>query len=137
MFTSECPNDKCEIPNPIDTNTIEEIGTQTYSLNKAVTVFHNTDLESIIFTAKKGMEDFRYKYDKYDRITNATNIPIYKVINADKHFKSNYQGYIGVAPYQDTEVNKVKSFIYNLKLQGLIDHIVISMYVEMDEGNTS
>jgi hypothetical protein len=81
-----------------------------------VTVFHNTDLDSIVFTAKKGIEDFRYKYDKYDRITNATNIPIFKVIGADKHFKSNYQGYIGIAPYQDTYSNKLKSFIYHLKL---------------------
>ena len=116
MFTNECGGDKCEIPNPIDTNTITNVdNNRQFSLNDKKTVFHNTDLDSVIFTAKKGVEDFRYKYDKYNRITNATNIPIYKVIDADKHFKSNYQGYIGIAPYQAGEANKERSFIYNLK----------------------
>lgn len=115
MFTNECGSDKCEIPNPIDTNTITNVGDNTYTLSDKKMVFHNTDLDSIVFTAKRGTEDFRYKYDKYDRITNATNIPINKVTGADKHFKSNYQGFIGIAPYQSGEANKDRSFIYNLK----------------------
>ena len=65
--------------------------------------------------AEKGTEDFRFQYEKYDRITNATDIPIFSIVGANKKFSSDYQGFIGIAPYADQYTNKVKSFIFNLK----------------------
>ena len=61
------------------------------------------------------MEDFRFKYDKFERITNVTNVPVFSITGSDKTFTSSYQGYIGIAPYQDQYTNKIKSFIYHLK----------------------
>lgn len=102
-----------------------------------MTIFDKTDLQEISFSAQKGSEDFRFQYEKYDRITNVTDIPIFSIVGASKKFQSDYQGYIGIAPYANQYTNKVKSFIFNLKQKNLIDHIVIAMYVEMEQGNSS
>ena len=49
-------------------------------------VFDTTKLRSVTFTAQKAREDFRFKYDMYDRITNVTSMQVFSIVGADNLF---------------------------------------------------
>lgn len=49
-------------------------------------VFDTTKLRSVTFTAQKAREDFRFKYDEYDRITNVTSMQVFSIVGADNLF---------------------------------------------------
>lgn len=58
------------------------------------------------------------------------------VTNANNPFTSNYQGYIGLAPPVSI-MNKQTSLLSQAKDEGLIDHMVFSLYTDLDQSMQS
>jgi hypothetical protein len=52
-----------------------------------------------------------------------------KLTTSGQVINSIYNGYLGLAPYTGY-LGKKYNFMYQLKEQGLIDHIVFSIYVD-------
>ena len=49
--------------------------------------------------------------------------------NGEVSFRSDFSGYIGIAPWSSEDPNGQDNFLYQLKNQGLIDHMTVSFYV--------
>lgn len=54
-----------------------------------------------------------------------------------KRFTSKTDGFMGLAPYTSLPDQKERNFMYQLKQNGYIDHIVFSAYLSMGYGNTT
>ena len=48
-----------------------------------------------------------------------------------------YNGYIGIAPYSYNLDNRHQNFLWQLKKDKKIDHMIVSFYVKMEAGNSS
>ena len=51
--------------------------------------------------------------------------------------KSKFNGFVGIMPYTSTTESRYEeSFLYNLKRDGIIDHIIVSFYVNNETGKS-
>lgn len=59
-------------------------------------------------------------------------------IQASKHlsFETGYSGFIGIQPYTFDETRKEENFMWQLKNQGLIDHLTVAFYSVSDDKDT-
>lgn len=48
-----------------------------------------------------------------------------------------YNGYIGIAPYAQDYNKRKENFLWQLKQDKKIDHMIVSFYVKMESGNSS
>ena len=62
---------------------------------------------------------------------------VLSVFDANEPFISQYNGYVGIAPYSDSALRKERSFLYQLKKSGMIDNIIVSFWVRPKSGNNS
>ena len=63
---------------------------------------------------------------------------MYGIVGTDNPFVSIYNGFLGIAPYDHGEAaRREMSFLYQLKKNKMIDHIIISFYVRPGEGKNS
>ena len=60
---------------------------------------------------------------------------MFSVIDATEPFKSNYNGYMGIAPYVESKMER--SFLWQLANSGMIDNIVVSFWVRPDKNFNS
>ena len=52
-------------------------------------------------------------------------------------FKSKFNGFVGIMPYTSTTENRFEeSFLYNLKKDGIVDHLIVSVYVNSETGKS-
>lgn len=76
-----------------------------------------------------------FQYAEYGRETGISQ-QVMSVTGTDgTKLTSNYNGMLGLAPYRDNA--KEKSYLWQLKSKGVIDHLVVSFYVNLNEGNSS
>ena len=73
---------------------------------------------------------------QYDRQTKFQN-QILAIQESSQKFTSMYNGYIGIAPYAQNYNNRHQNFLWQLKQDKKIDHMVVSFYVKMESGNSS
>lgn len=101
-----------------------------------VRFFDKLQLTEPRLTVNKAKESFDLLFHEFHRFANF-EAQYFSIIGADRRFISIYNGYIGFAPYSDTDSVKQRSFLYQLKQQGMIDHCIVSFYVKPESGNTS
>lgn len=46
-----------------------------------------------------------------------------------------WDGFIGIAPYTADLPNKKQNFLYQLKDQGILDHITVSFFIKTARGD--
>lgn len=74
------------------------------------------------------------KFDKWGRMSNyLMEFLAVDNINEDVQY-DDYQGLVGLAPYAGDVQNMEKNFMWQLKDQGIIDHMVASFYVDGDDS---
>jgi hypothetical protein len=55
----------------------------------------------------------------------------------NQRFASKSDGFLGLAPYNKATAETDRSFLYQLKKNKYIDHIIFSVYLKMEYGNTT
>ena len=80
-------------------------------------------------------DKFNVGLSQYGRKTDFTNI-FASNYRSSVGFRSQFDGYIGLAPYSKDLERKEQNFMYQLKSQGLIDHNIFAIDVR-GEGNST
>jgi len=112
MITTECPNPAiCDIPSGFSKSKVHKVSKVQYQTS-VVRFFDKLQLTETKLTVNKAKEQVEMWYHKYHRYAQF-NPQIFSVIDATNSFKSQYNGYMGIAPYVDNK--KDRSFIWQLK----------------------
>lgn len=136
IISSECKNPTvCDIPSGYNKKNINKISNVQYQ-TKEVRFFDKLQLYETKLTVNKAKEQVEFWYHKYHRYLQV-QAQVFSVIDANQPFISQYNGYMGIAPYSDTQVRKERSFLWQLKNSGVIDNIVVSFWVRPKSGNNS
>jgi len=63
-------------------------------------------------------------------------VDFFAIEKAANDFESSYDGYIGLAPHTASNRDKEKSFLFQMKKSGLIDHMIVSFYTNQDRKSS-
>ena len=96
----------------------------------------STEDHRIIPNTFKGVEIEDKITFKFGRSRFPVTVNFLAINNADKRFKSKYDGYLGIAPSSTRKsgVNHDNNFMQQIKDKGYIEHNVISFYTTMYGG---
>ena len=122
LVSEKCDYHKCQVKNFYDE---QQSSTKVYPENdnldnvafiKTKQYLINTELK-----AKAIQDQMKLKVDGYDRMVRF-NVVFESVEDASLAFTDDYDGYIGILPYQAHPEKKEANFMWQLKNHGLIDH---------------
>lgn len=54
--------------------------------------------------------------------------------NVRNPFQTDFSGYLGIAPWTADPDNKERNFLWQLRNQGMVDHMTISFFVHLDDN---
>ena len=95
------------------------------------------DKNSLIETTFSGIyytDNLEFHYKKYDRKFDVKTTYM-GITRASDKFETKSTGFLGIQPWSADPNNKDKSFLWNLKSLGLIDHEVVSLYVTEEKDS--
>ena len=64
-----------------------------------------------------------------NRPTLKSDLKFMSVTKADNAFSTEYDGFVGIAPFSDDSHLKQYNFMYQMKQKGHIDHLVASLFI--------
>ena len=69
-------------------------------------------------------------HDHFENLpTLKTDLKFMSVTQANNAFSTEYDGFVGIAPYSDESHIKQYNFMYQMKQNGHIDHLVASLFI--------
>lgn len=91
-------------------------------------VYDFTELKHVKFRGEEINTRFTSVLDRWGR-SFSFNSNALAIKEADNMFRNDLSGYIGVAPYATlTLPDRERNFMYQLKKNGYIDHLVVAFY---------
>ena len=130
IITSEC-DDNCNVLNRYDfTKSNTTNITSSFFQTQITDVFNDTKLAYTRFYGVMWRDHLDLEYasaEQFD-LKNITFMGITAV--ATTRFKSDYAGFLGLAPIQSDPSNREKNFMFQLKDAGFIDYLSFSLYTK-------
>jgi hypothetical protein len=94
-------------------------------------------LEDAVLTGRLASEEITFQYAEYDRQARVS-VKVWPISKSSELLQSEYNGFIGIKPvFSLGEAEKNENLIYKAKQDGVIDHMVVSFYTDVKEGNHS
>ena len=139
VITSRCPSPRtCNVPNTwdVDRSSSKEFISGTNDTSEPIVLYNGRELLPIIFSGAQYKDNLKLQYVQFDRQTKFKS-QILAIKESSQKFTSMYNGYIGIAPYAQNYNNRHENYLWQLKQDKKIDHMIVSFYVKMESGNSS